>query len=151
MESIFRPFLENEEFPTPRKKVNGVPAHKKWDNQNLKNYLLISLLPVAGKIFIEKILENNMYKFFSEKNLISPNQSGFKPGNSYINQLLSISDETYKSFDDEVPGIFLDISKEFNMAQGALVQTKTKWYFRKTVCYHHRFLKVQKQRAVLTF
>ena len=92
-----------------------------------------------------------MYKFFAEKNLISPNQSGFKPGNSYINQLLSISDETYKSFDDEVPGIFLDISKEFNMAQGALVQTKTKWYFRKTVCYHHRFLKVQKQRAVLTF
>ena len=56
LESIFRSFLENGEFPTPRKKVNGVPAHKKWDNQNLKNYLLISLLPVAGKIFIEKIL-----------------------------------------------------------------------------------------------
>ena len=74
-----------------------------------------------------------MYKFFAEKNLISPNQSGFKPGNSYINQLLSVSDEIYKSFDDEVPGIFLDISKKFVMAQGALVQTKTKWYLRKIV------------------
>ena len=124
MESIFRSFLENGEFPTLRKKVNGVPAHKKGDNQNLKNYLLISLLPVAGKIFIEKILENNMYKFFAKKNLISPNQSGFKPGNSYINQLLSISDETYKSFDDEVPGIFLTFQNNLIWHKGLLYKLK---------------------------
>ena len=56
-----------------------VPAHKKRDEQNLKNYCPISLLPVAGKIF-ERILHNNMYIFFTENNLLSPNQSGFKPG-----------------------------------------------------------------------
>ena len=57
-----------------------------------------------------------MYEFFTENNLISPNQSGFKPGDSCINQLLSITHEIYKSFEGglEVRGIFLDISKAFD-------------------------------------
>ena len=57
-----------------------------------------------------------MLKFFTSNNLISPNQSGFKPWDSCINQLLSITHELYKSFDDglQVRGIFLDISKAFN-------------------------------------
>ena len=47
--------------------------------------------------------------------LISPNQSGFKPDDYCINQLLAITHEIYKSFDDgfEVRGVFLDISKAF--------------------------------------
>ena len=57
-----------------------------------------------------------MFKFFIENELISPNQSGFKPGDSCINQLLAITHEIYKSFDDEfeVRGVFLDISKAFD-------------------------------------
>ena len=57
-----------------------------------------------------------MYEFFAENNLISPNQSGFKPGDSCINRLLSITLEIYKSFDDglEVQGVFVDISKAFD-------------------------------------
>ena len=52
-----------------------------------------------------------MYEFFTENNLISPNQSGFKPGDLCINQLLFITHEIYKSFDN---GIFLGISKAFD-------------------------------------
>ena len=37
-----------------------------------------------------------MLKFFIENELISPNQSGFKPGDSCINQLLAITYEIYK-------------------------------------------------------
>ena len=57
-----------------------------------------------------------MLKFFTSNDLISPNQSGFKPGDSFINQLLSITHKIYKSFDDglEVRGVFLDISKAFD-------------------------------------
>ena len=56
-----------------------------------------------------------MYGFFTENILISPNQSGFNPGDSCINQLLSITHEICKSYDDglEVRGMFLDISKAF--------------------------------------
>ena len=50
-------------------------------------------------------------KFFTENNLISQNQSGFKPGDSCTNQLLSITHQIYKSFDDghEVRSVFLDM------------------------------------------
>ena len=40
-----------------------------------------------------------MFGFFLDKDLISANQSGFKPGDSCIIQLLSITDNIYKSFD----------------------------------------------------
>ena len=48
-----------------------------------------------------------MFKFFVGNELISPNQSGFKPGDSSINQLLAITHEIYESFDDgfEVRGV----------------------------------------------
>ena len=57
-----------------------------------------------------------MFEFFIQNNLITPNQSGFKTGDSCINQLISITQEIYKSFDDgyEVRGVFLDISKAFD-------------------------------------
>ena len=56
-----------------------------------------------------------MFQFFIENKLISTSQSGFKPGNSCINQLLSITHEIYSSFDEglEVRSVFLDISKSF--------------------------------------
>ena len=57
-----------------------------------------------------------MYNFFNKNNLISPNQSEFKPRDSCINQLLSITHEIYKSCDVgyEVRGVFLDICKAFD-------------------------------------
>ena len=56
-----------------------------------------------------------MFIFFLAKNLLPPNQSVFKPDDSCINQLLSITHEIYSSFDDgfEVRSVFLDISKSF--------------------------------------
>ena len=57
-----------------------------------------------------------MFGFFLDKDLISANESGFKPRDSCINQLLSITHNIYKSFDDgyEVRGVFLDNSKAFD-------------------------------------
>ena len=54
--------------------------------------------------------------FLPKNNVISENQSGFKPGDSCINQLLSVTHEIYKSFDDgfDIHGAFLYISKAFN-------------------------------------
>ena len=72
LELIFRSCLENGKFPTEWKKANVVPAHEKGDKQNLKKYPPLSVLPVPGKIF-ERILNNNMYEFFTENKLIFPN------------------------------------------------------------------------------
>ena len=57
-----------------------------------------------------------MFDFSSKNNLLSPNQSGFIPGDFCINRLLSINHEILSAFDMglEVRGIFLDISKAFD-------------------------------------
>ena len=57
-----------------------------------------------------------MFEFLSENELISHNKSGFKPGDSYINQLLCITDDIYQSLDEslETKCAFLDISKAFD-------------------------------------
>ena len=76
--------LESGKFPTEWKKTTVVPVHKKGDKQILKNYRPISLVPIAGQIF-ERLLYDRMFKFFIENNLISKNQSGFRPVDSCIN------------------------------------------------------------------
>ena len=97
------------------KKDNVVPIYKKDDKQNVKNYRSVSLLPICGKIF-ERLIYNVMYDFLPENDLLSPNQSGFRSGDSCINQLLSINHEVLNAFDKglEACGIFLDISKAFD-------------------------------------
>ena len=74
--------------------------------------------------------------FFTENSLISQNQSGFKPGDSCTNQLLSIMNQIYKSFDDghEVRSVFFKVKQN---DIGNLLSTFTD------------FLKLRKQRVVL--
>lgn len=60
----------------------------------------------------EWLLDNKMFPFFSENELISPKPSGFKPDDSCSKQLISI----HSAFDDghKVSGVFLDISEVFH-------------------------------------
>ena len=85
-----------------------------------------------------------MFEFFIRNDLISQNQSAFKPGDFCINQLLAITHEIYKSFDPglDVRAVFLDISKAFDKVwfqglSGNLLETL------------NDFLKDRKQRVVL--
>ena len=115
LELIFKDCLTNGIFPSDWKKGSIVPVHKKNDKQCLNNYRPISLLPICSKIF-ERLIFNEMFGFLIEIDLISQHQSGFKPGDSCINQFLSIAHEIYQSFDEgfDVRSVFLDISKAFD-------------------------------------
>ena len=112
---IFQPYLETGKFSIDWKKVNVVSVHKRGDKQILENYRPMSFLPLASKFF-EKLLHDRMFEFFTENNLISKIRSGFRPNHSSINQLLSITQEIYQSFDDslDVRAVFLDTSKAFD-------------------------------------
>ena len=114
LDLIFQSYMKQGKFPTEWKKANVVPVHKKGGKQIVKNYRPVSLLPICRKIF-ECLIYDNLFEYFIENDLISQNQSGFKPGNSCINQLISITHEIYQSFNEEleVSGVFLDISKAF--------------------------------------
>ena len=83
--------------------ANVVPIHKRNDKQNVKNYRPVSLVLILTFYILWNVL-------------ISSNQSGFKQGDSYINQLLSITHDIYQFLDQvyEVRGVVLDISKSFD-------------------------------------
>ena len=104
---FFDKSLQCGKFPTLWKKANVQPVHKKGSRQ--------LLLPICSKIF-EKIMFDQMYTFLVTNNLLSENQSGFRPGDSTINQLLSITTSIYDSFEnyEETRALFLDISKAFD-------------------------------------
>ena len=86
-----------------------------------------------------------MLKYFLDNNLVSSKQSGFRPGDSCINQLLSITPDIFTSFDKalEVRGVFLDISKAFDKVWHAGLTYK--WDKRQVI----DFLKNRQQRVVL--
>ena len=114
---IFENYLRTRLFLDQWKKANVVPIHKKSDQQLIENYRPVSLLPICGKIF-ELLIFNSLFNYFIENNLLSPHQSGFIPGDSCVQQLISITHEIYNAFDCnpslEVRGVFLDISKAFD-------------------------------------
>ena len=86
LEIIFKSCLNQGIFPAEWKKANVVPVYKKGDHQCVENYRPVFLLPVFSKIF-ERLIYNTIFKHFLDNNLISSNQSGFKPDDSCINQL----------------------------------------------------------------
>ena len=112
---IFQRCVSNGMFPDSWKLANVQPIHKKNDRQIKSNYRPISLLPLCGKI-LEKIIFDQVYSFLDKNRLISSMQSGFRPGDSCIFQLISITSEIYRNFEkhDETRAVFLDISKAFD-------------------------------------
>ena len=94
-----------------------------------------------------------MFPFLIENKLIAENQSGFKPGDSCINQLISITHEIYQSFDDgyEIRGVFLDISKAFDKVwhEGVIFKLKQNGFSGNLLNLLSDFLKDRYQRVVL--
>ena len=82
------------------------------------NYRSIFLIPIFGKIF-EKLMYDPLYSHLASSDILNPNQPGFHPCDSTINQLLSITPAILKAFDCNPPlyarYVFLDISKAFDM------------------------------------
>ena len=56
-----------------------------------------------------------MYNHFITNNLITKNQSGFRPSDSVTNQLICLTDSIHSSLDInlDVRSVFLDVSKAF--------------------------------------
>ena len=65
---------------------------------------------------MEKAIFKHVFNFFRDNLLLSANQSGFIPGDSTVNPLLSLYHELCLAIDlqKEVRIVFLDISKAFD-------------------------------------
>ena len=151
---IFTNILRTSTYPSLWKLANVTPVHKKDDKQLVKNYRPISLLPLCGKIF-EKIVFKDIYTYLNSNNLITKNQSGFRPGDSTTNQLLYLINEIHESFEDpkslEVRAVFLDISKAFDKVwhDGLLFKLKQNGIKGKLLQLFKSYLVNRQQRVVL--
>ena len=129
-----------------------VQVHKKGNKQTFENYRPVSLLSICGKIF-ERLIYRNLFGFFIANELISSNQSGFKPDDYCIKQLFSITHKIYRSFDDgyKVRGVFHDISKAFDKVwqNGLIYKLKQNEVSSDLLNIIIDFLDARKQRFVL--
>ena len=136
------------------KLANVTPIHKKGSKQLTKNYRPISLLPICGKLF-EKIVFKHLYNYFVSNNLITKNQSGFRPCDSTVNQLIDLINDIHKSFDNrkslETRAVFLDISKAFDKVwhEGLIFKLKQNGVSGPVLNLLNNYLINRKQRVVL--
>ena len=96
---------------------NIILVHKKGDKLLITNYRPVVFLPICGELF-EKIIFNSLFFYLNNNNLLNSNLCGFRPGDSCVHQLVSMTHDIYKAFDAnpslEVRGVFLDLSKAFD-------------------------------------
>lgn len=112
---LFNLSLQTGVFPHCWKLSNIVPIHKKNDRQVVSNYRPVSLLCTISKV-LERIVHSRLYTYCSENNLLTEKNSGFKPVDSTVNQLTSITHRIYQALDNKQDAclVFLDISKAFD-------------------------------------
>ena len=151
---IFNNILSTGIFPKQWKRANVTPVHKKDNKQLIKNYRPISLLPIFAKVF-EKIIFMELYNHLVGNNLITNNQSGFRPGDSVTNQLIYLVHEIYKSFDCyenfEVRSVYLDMSKAFDKVwhKGLIFKLEQNGVTGNLLKFLKNYLSNREQRVVL--
>ena len=146
---IFKSCLTQGIFPSAWKKANVVPFHKK--RRQVVCYKRQTCL--FSPNILEYVIYNTMFTYFIENNLISKIQSGFKPGDSCVNQLLAITHQIFSSFDYncEVRGVLLDIPKAFNKVwhKGIIYKLKRNGVSRNLLSVLTDFLRNRKQTVIL--
>ena len=102
-------------FPDKFKIAKVIPLFKNGDQSIFSNYRPISLLPSISKLF-EKVIYQQLYKYFEDSNLLYEKQYGFRKGHStelasleLVNRLLSKMDKGRVC-----PAIFIDLSEAFD-------------------------------------
>ena len=112
---LFNRCLRTAKFPKMWKHANVLPLHKKGDKFVFNNYRPVSLLSCTSKL-LEKIVFKNVFNYIRDNNILTPHQSGFRPGDSTTNQLSYLYHKFSQALDSkkDVRVVFCDISKAFD-------------------------------------
>ena len=114
---IFKNCKLKKAFPNPWKKANVVPIHIKGEKDLIKSYRPVSRVPILENFF-KRLIFNSFLKCIDKNELFNPNQSGFRPFRSCVNELLFINHDFFSNCDCDTPkdirAVFLDISKVFD-------------------------------------
>ena len=115
LQYLFNKSLSLGIYPSSWKHANITPIYKKNSKDNKENYRPVALLSSVGKA-MEHIIFDKMYKYFVEHNILIPQNSGFKKGDSTVYQLIYLVNKIHSEWDqgNDVCIVYLDQSRAFD-------------------------------------
>ena len=110
--------LSTGSVPTAWKLSRISPLHKDGDYLAINNYRPISVLSACMKIF-EKLIHKQLLDYLDRNNILSDNQSGFRPMHSTQTCLLRVTDYLLENMNSGffTGAVFLDLKKAFDIVQ----------------------------------
>ena len=128
------------------------PVFRSKDKQEKTNYRPISLLPAFSKI-LERIVFKSLFAFCQKNNLLTWRNSGYKPLDSSINQLINISHKIYKSLENgqDMCLVAIDATAAFDKVchDGLIHKLKCKGVGGQLLNWFMSYLTDRKQRVII--
>ena len=117
------------QFPDKWKEAKVIPIFKKGDRSLLKNYRPVSLLSVPGMV-LEKIVQDQITRFFEDNKLFGDFQFGFRQHKSTITELITLFESLLEAMQEnkEIALLMYDLSAAFDTVQVSIILEKLKIY-----------------------
>ena len=126
---IINQSIETSEVPDMMKIAKVLPLFKAGNKHNPTNYRPISLLPVLSKV-LEGLIYKRLFKYFSDKNLFTDDQYGFRKGRSTKGALIRFINQVQQDVDIglKTAAIYIDLKKAFDTVDHSILLNKLSIY-----------------------